>query len=90
MTYPKWFEKDGVKKLFSELPTETGWEPCNGHYDFARGVWVEGKKAKAAEPIAAEGKKELAGLRALYKETTGKRPFNGWSADDIREKLDAL
>lgn len=85
MTYPKWFEKDGVKKLFNEKPTEIGWEPCAGHYDFARGVWVEDKKA----PVAAEGKEELKGLREHYKKVMGKKPFNGWSADELRAKMDA-
>lgn len=87
MTYPKWFEKDGVKKLFSELPTEIGWKVANGHYDFQRGQWIDDKPARA--PRAAEGKEELVGLRAEYEKATGKKPFNGWSADVLREKINA-
>lgn len=40
-------------------------------------------------PIAAEGAEELAGLRAEYKKVKGKKPFNGWDADTLREKMGA-
>lgn len=83
MSFPKWYEKDGIKKLFSELPKEIGWEEISGHYDFALGVWVEDA------PIAAEGKEELDGLRAEYKKVFKKKPFNGWDADKLREKINA-
>jgi hypothetical protein len=32
---------------------------------------------------------ELAGLRAEYTEKVGRRPFNGWDADTLREKIAA-
>lgn len=31
---------------------------------------------------------ELADLRAQYQEIVGKRPYHGWSADELREKID--
>ena len=43
---------------------------------------------EAAKPVAAEGKEELSGLREHYKKVTGKKPFMGWSADQLRAKLD--
>ncbi len=90
MSFPKWFEKNGVKKLFSEEPKEIGWEPCSGHYNFARGQWIEdapAHKQTVKKLVAAEGKEELAGLRAEYKRRFDKRPFNGWDAATLREKL---
>lgn len=96
MTFPKWFEKNGERKLFSEQPTEVGWEPANGHYDFARGVWIDDEPAK---PVKAEkpekapaddtSKDDIKALRAEYQKKTGKKPFTGWSADQLREKMAA-
>lgn len=31
--------------------------------------------------------KELSALRAEYQETVGKRPYHGWDADTLREKI---
>lgn len=76
MTYPKWFEKDGAKKLFNEQPTEIGWEPCNGHYDFALGVWIDD-----------DPQDDINALRGQYSAKFGKKPFNGWDADTLKEKL---
>ncbi|WP_422366405.1 hypothetical protein [Pelagibius sp.] len=32
---------------------------------------------------------DLAALRAEYEEAVGKKPFNGWDADTLREKIAA-
>lgn len=53
-----------------------------------RPVCSEEALVEAAKPVAAEGKEEVAQLRAHYKKVTGKTAFNGWSADQIRAKLD--
>lgn len=59
MTYPKWFKKDGIPKLFNAQPTEVGWEPAGGHYDFGRGVWVDDEPEEAApEPESAPESEE--------------------------------
>lgn len=45
-----------------------------------------------AEPEAPESHApvdELAVLRAEYSEAAGKRPFHGWDADTLREKIAA-
>ncbi len=41
------------------------------------------RRAVKAEPV----KDELAELRAEYQEAVGKRPFYGWDADTLREKI---
>lgn len=41
------------------------------------------RRAEKAEPV----KDELAELRAEYQEVVGKRPFYGWDADTLREKI---
>lgn len=41
------------------------------------------RRAEKAEPA----KDELAELRADYQEVVGKRPFYGWDADTLREKI---
>lgn len=86
MTFPKWYERDGIKKLFSEAPKEIGWEPCNGHYDFAIGQWVDDKPEKAKKA----GNEDLRDLRVEYAARANKRPFNGWSEEVLREKIAAL
>lgn len=48
----------------------------------------EGWTHHGASPVASEGREELDGLRAHYKAVVGKKPFAGWSADQIRAKLD--
>lgn len=91
MTFPKWYEKNSVKKLFSEEPREVGWEPCAGHYDFALGVWVDSlvEKHLGKPPKAPKGKKiELEALRAEYRRQKGKKPFMGWDAETLMEKLE--
>lgn len=32
---------------------------------------------------------DLAALRAEYQDVVGKRAYHGWSADELREKIDA-
>lgn len=88
MTFPKWFKKDGVLKLFAEQPMVIGWEPANGHYDFALGVWVDDKpekKEKKAEPVS-----DLKALRAEYGRLSGKKPFMGWDEEKLYKKILAL
>lgn len=44
--------------------------------------------ASAAVPsVTEEAPDELAALRAEYQEAVGKRPFHGWDADQLREKI---
>ena len=93
MSFPKWFEKDGVKKLFSEEPREIGWEPCSGHYDFMRGIWVEDEPKKAEKSSLIQdhlGDDSLKALRAEYQRLAGKKPFMGWDAEKLYEKIEAL
>lgn len=86
MMFPKWYEKDGVKKHFSEEPTEKGWEPCNGRYDFALGIWIDDEPAKKEQ----SGDDELKALRVEYAAKAGKKPFGGWKEDVLREKIAML
>lgn len=68
---------------------------CSGPHARA---WLATKKFREARPLAdippppAELLADLAGddlaaLRAEYAEKLGKRPFNGWGADVLREKI---
>lgn len=67
-----WYGPDGESRIFeAEEQVPKGWKD----HPFAQ------------EPIAAEGKEELAGLRAEYQRVMGKKPFGGWDADKLREKL---
>lgn len=45
--------------------------------------------AKAAKP-APSGDDETTTLRAEYEAKAGKRPFMGWDADKLRDKIAAL
>jgi hypothetical protein len=49
--------------------------------------------AEPAEPRkqadAANPQQELATLRQRYKDVVGKRPFNGWDAGTLIEKIEA-
>jgi len=45
-------------------------------------------KPKREAPQADKaGASDLVALRAEYQEKLGKRPFNGWDADTLREKI---
>ena len=79
--WPSWaFGPNGQSAIFqSEDEVPAGWE----HHGKVKGR----KSAKA--PVAAEGKEEIAGLREHYKKVTGKRPFPGWGADELRARMDA-
>lgn len=72
----KWYEREGVRKLFDEEPKERGWTQLAGTYNVQTGQWVE--------PDDQDAEKAL---RALYQERFGKKPFMGWDADTLREKL---
>lgn len=88
MTFPKWYERGGIKKLFSEAPKEIGWEECAGHYDFALGVWIGDAPAKKEPKQPGDG--ELKALRVEYAAKAGKKPFGGWKEGVLREKIAAL
>lgn len=47
------------------------------------------KPMAAEEPVAEAPVDELADLRAEYGEVVGKRPFMGWDAETLREKIAA-
>ena len=47
-----------------------------------------GKMAEAKQTNKADDDK-MAKLRADYLEVFGKRPFHGWSAKELQEKIDA-
>lgn len=61
---------------------------------------TEGNTSKKADPLDhdGDGKKggskpveesdELAKLRADYQEVVGKRPYHGWSAEELQAKID--
>ena len=44
-----------------------------------------GKVAPAVKPAAPDD--DLSDLRAEYQAATGKRPYHGWDADQLREKI---
>ena len=41
----------------------------------------------ASEPVADDD--EITALRAKYQDVVGKKAYHGWSADDLRDKIDA-
>ena len=56
-------------------------------------VLIATKKAAKARPETTEEmppQDELALLRAEYERVLGKRPFNGWGADTLRQKVAAV
>jgi hypothetical protein len=53
------------------------------------GYDTEGE-AEKPKPVAKPTKADdMAELRGTYAEVVGKRPFNGWDADTLREKIAA-
>lgn len=55
---------------------------------FARILGKLGYSAeKPVKPEKAEDEDDLAELRAEYQEKIGKKPYHGWDADTLREKM---
>ena len=46
----------------------------------------DGRKGDSPKPEASD---ELTEVRAEYQRVLGKRPFHGWSVDELREKIAA-
>ncbi|RHZ96470.1 hypothetical protein D1114_07095 [Cereibacter sphaeroides] len=43
--------------------------------------------AAPADPVTQEAGDDISALRAAYQEKFGKRPFMGWDAETLRDKL---
>jgi len=43
--------------------------------------------SSAVTNVTKEAPDELSALRAEYQEIVGKRPYHGWDADQLREKI---
>jgi len=55
-------------------------------------ILVKAKRARvdaAPAPAMPAASDDLAALRAQYQAKTGKRPFNGWDAVTLRQKIAA-
>lgn len=57
-----------------------------------RGTYMTRDMRAQPEPVVVEPATpwiddELTGLRAEYQEAVGKRPYHGWDADTLREKI---
>jgi len=72
-------EKAGLAKGWS-LTMEDAW--AAGPLDHDK----DGKKGGSKSPAPAE---DLADLRAEYEKAHGKKPFNGWDADELKAKIAA-
>ena len=48
---------------------------------------AEPKREAPQADKAGDGASDLVALRAQYFEKLGRRPFNGWNADTLREKI---
>lgn len=46
-----------------------------------------GRLTRHVEFEAVEGEGDLSDLRAAYTEQFGKKPYHGWDADTLREKM---
>lgn len=55
----------------------------------ARLLEAIGKARRYVPEPAKSGDDELAGLRAEYQRIVGRRPFHGWDAATLREKMAA-
>lgn len=71
----------------------TAGEPTTVSGPLAREMLALGRatveKPKKAKPEPAEPVDERVALRAEYETKLGKKPFGGWDADTLREKIDA-
>lgn len=45
--------------------------------------------APSPAPVADDSGGDMSALRAAYQQTIGKRPFPGWDADTLRQKIAA-
>jgi hypothetical protein len=54
-----------------------------------REVALDDARAQVALPPLSKDSTDIGTLRAQYAEKFGKRPFNGWSAAQLQEKLAA-
>lgn len=79
---------DGAVGIFnSEVEVPKGW--TDNPNDFLPDPLdhdEDGKKGGSQDPLGAE-RDELGALRAAYVDKFGKRPFMGWNAATLREKM---
>lgn len=76
-------EEDAPPVMFkTEASVPKDWIHVPGDYNVMTGQWED------AEPIAKRAVDDArAPLRAAYFEKFGKKPYMGWSAATLREKL---
>lgn len=83
-------EEDAPPVIFrTEAAVPKGWIRVPGHYDFMLGQWIDD------DPLDHDGNGKRGGslpddrtpLRAAYFEKFGKKPYMGWDAATLREKL---
>lgn len=48
---------------------------------------IAGKLGYGTRQMAAAPRDDIDALRAEYEKIVGKRPFNGWKADTLRQKI---
>lgn len=75
-----------TKKLKYGTRRLTAGDPFEARHDRDARLLIGIGKARRAEK-AEPAKDELAELRAEYQEVVGKRPFYGWDAVTLREKI---
>jgi hypothetical protein len=86
--WPAWASgPKGESAIFqSEDEVPAGWEH-HGKVKGGKPQLDHDKDGKAGGSKAAEETVDLPALRAAYKEKFGKKPFGGWDAETLREKL---
>jgi len=80
---PSWWRRDGLVMRFKQQPPK-GWERLGpGHYDRYTEQWVD----EPAEDTDEETEGDIKAARAAYQAKFGKKPYHGWDAATLLEKL---
>lgn len=81
--------KRSPDRRFLPILERLGYGPKRKKKKVAKPAQAEPAQPEPVQEPDAEPVDERIALRAEYEEVTGKRPFSGWSADELRARMAA-
>lgn len=87
--YPTRTGRYGTRMLTAGEPVLVSGPTARAMIALGRAADEAPQRVKVAKQPEPEPVDDLAVLRAEYQAKLGKRPFNGWNADTLREKIAA-